>query len=161
MPADRKNAFNIAKVPAPALVNGQPLIYDGIRLEGYEQRAIGNSRGDTFSLDVSYKLLDNLELGWFFTHVQALDGIVALHNAVSNGDSTELATLRKPGYNLHDFYASYDVNDNIMLRLTVKNAFDKAYRDHSSFADYSEIWEGFASHKEPGRDIRLSLSWQF
>jgi hemoglobin/transferrin/lactoferrin receptor protein len=43
----------------------------------------------------------------------------------------------------------------------VKNAFDKAYRDHSSFADYSEIWEGFASHKEPGRDVRLSLSWQF
>ena len=155
------NAFNIAKVPAPALVNGQPLVYDGIRLEGYEQRAIGNSRGDTFSLDVSYKLLENLELGWFFTHVQALDGIVALHNAVSNGESSELATLRKPGYNLHDFYASYDVNDNIMLRLTVKNAFDKAYRDHSSFADYSQIWEGFASHKEPGRDIRLSLSWQF
>ena len=155
------NAFNIAKIQAPALVNGQPLIYDGIKIEGYEQRAIGNSRGDTFSLDVSYSVLENLEVGWLFTHVQALDGIVALHNAVSSGDVSEVVTLRKPGYSLHDFYASYDVNDNIRLRLMVKNAFDKAYRDHSSFADYSEIWEGFASHKEPGRDVRLSLSWQF
>ncbi|GAB2908157.1 TonB-dependent receptor domain-containing protein [Rheinheimera gaetbuli] len=155
------NAFNIAKIQAPASVNGQPLIYDGIKIEGYEQRAIGNSRGDTFTLDVSYSLLENLEIGWFFTNVQELDGIVALHNAVSSGDISEVVTLRKPGYSLHDFYAHYDVSDNIRLRLMVKNAFDKAYRDHSSFADYSEIWEGFASHKEPGRDVRLSLSWQF
>ena len=155
------NAFNVAKIQAPAMVNGQPLIYDGIKIEGYEQRAIGNSRGDTFTLDVSYSLLNNLDIGWFFTHVQELGGIVALHNAVSSGGVSELATLRKPGYSLHDFYANYDVNDNIKLRLMIKNAFDKAYRDHSSFADYSEIWEGFASHKEPGRDVRLSLSWQF
>ncbi|EGM76000.1 outer membrane receptor protein [Rheinheimera sp. A13L] len=155
------NAFDIAKLQAPALVNGQPLVYDGIKIEGYEQRAIGNSRGDTFSLDVSYSLLESLEIGWFFTHIQELDGIVALHNAVSSGDISEVVTLRKPGYILHDFYANYDFNDDIRLRLMVKNAFDKAYRDHSSFADYSDIWEGFASHKEPGRDVRLSLSWQF
>lgn len=155
------NAFDIAKIQAPATVNGEPLVYDGIKIEGYEQRAIGNSRGDTFTLDVSYSLLENLEIGWFFTNVQELDDIVALHNAVSSGDTSELVTLRKPGYSLHDFYANYDFDENIRLRLMVKNAFDKAYRDHSSFADYSDTWEGFASHKEPGRDVRLSLSWQF
>lgn len=155
------NAFDIAKIQAPATLNGQPLVYDGIKIEGYEQRAIGNSRGDTFTLDVSYNLLDNLEIGWFFTHVQELDDIVALHNALSSGDTSELVTLRKPGYSLHDFYANYEFSEDIRLRLMVKNAFDKAYRDHSSFADYSDIWEGFASHLEPGRDVRLNIAWQF
>lgn len=155
------NAFDIAKIQAPATVDGQPLVYNGIKIEGYEQRAIGNSRGDTFTLDVSYFLLENLELGWFFTNVQELDDIVALHSAVSSGDTSELVTLRKPGYSLHDFYATYEFSDDIRFRLMVKNAFDKAYRDHSSFADYSDVFEGFASHLEPGRDVRLNVSWQF
>lgn len=80
--------------------------------------------------------------------------LVALHNAVSDGGASELAILLKPSYSLHHFYASYAFNDNITLRLMVKNAFDKSYRDHSSFADYSAIWEGFAKVEAP------DLLWQ-
>lgn len=155
------NAFDVAKIDAPAVVDGQPLIYNGIRVEGYEQRALGNSRGDTYTINASYNLTEDIELGWFFTYVDSLGGITTLQNAAATGDTSEIFTLTKPSYAVHDFFAIYQVTDSLIARLMVKNAFDEAYRDHSSFADYSEVFEGFASHLEPGRDVRLNVEYQF
>ncbi|BCO19128.1 ligand-gated channel [Alteromonas sp. KC3] len=155
------NAFDVAKIDAPALVDGEPLIYNGIKVEGYEQRALGNSRGDTYTINASYYVTDALELGWFFTYVDSLGGITTLQNAAATGDTSDIFTLTKPSYATHDFFAVYQVSENLTARLMVKNAFDEAYRDHSSFADYSEVFEGFASHLEPGRDIRLNVEYQF
>ena len=48
-----------------------------------------------------------------------------------------------------------------MLNLAVSNLFDKLYIDHSSVGDYSEVFATVIGPYEAGRDIRLSVSYDF
>jgi hemoglobin/transferrin/lactoferrin receptor protein len=50
----------------------------------------------------------------------------------------------------------------VTLTLTVLNLFDKHYVDHATNASYEHIlgYEGIVGLAEPGRDVRLALSWR-
>ena len=48
-----------------------------------------------------------------------------------------------------------------MGNLAVTNLFDEAYIDHSSVGDYSEVFASVIGPKEAGRDIRVSVSYDF
>lgn len=138
---------------------------NGHTVEGYEEIGLANARGNTWNLGARYFYSPQLEMGWNFTYVQALDDIETLYRAVELGwiDSTQ--QVDKPSYQVHDIYLRWIPfsDDSLTLDFAVLNLFDEDYRDHSSVADYNHIpdWEGVAGVKEPGRDIRLTMKYRF
>ena len=71
--------------------------------------------------------------------------------------------IDKPGYAIHDFYAQWrpSSTEYVAITLTVRNVFDKYYLDHASVADIADVNDGVSGFAEPGRDVRLSVAWQF
>lgn len=136
---------------------------NGREVEGYEHIGIANSRGDTLTLDLNYQLNDKVEMGWYYTHVEALDDVEVLHRAVELGWIADTQTIDKPGYNVHDIYLRWLPTEQLTFDFTVVNLFDEQYRDHSSVGDYNSIagWEGVAGLNEAGRDIRVTASYRF
>lgn len=138
---------------------------NGMDVEGYEHNGLANERGDTYGLNVSYTLLENLELGWNFIYVADLNNIEVLHRSVDLGWIDSTYEIDKPNYSVHDIYVQWQPmnNDTFTVNFAVQNLFDEYYRDHSSVGDYSSVpgWGTVAGIYEAGRDIRLSLSYQF
>lgn len=136
---------------------------NGQTVEGYEHVGLANARGDTWGVHLNYTMTDDIELGWNLTYVQDLNDIEVLHRAVAIGWIDRTHKIDKDGYQVHDVYAQWQATENILVNFTVQNLFDKAYRDHSSVGDYSKVpgWDIVAGVKEAGRDIRLSVSYQF
>lgn len=136
---------------------------NGQTVEGYEHIGLANARGDTWGVNLNYALTDEIELGWNLTYVQDLNNIEVLHRAKAIGWVAETAQVDKEGYQVHDIYAQWQVSENTLVNLTIQNLLDETYRDHSSVADYTHIkgWDIVAGVKEAGRDIRLSVSYQF
>jgi len=138
---------------------------NGNTVEGYEHNGLANARGNTFTLSLNYLLTDQLEFNWNYTHVQSLNNIEVLQRGVSLGwiDATQL--VNKPGYNLHDIYLRWTALEaqNLFINFAIQNLFNTHYRDHASVADYGHIpgWQGVAGLYEAGRDIRLTLQYQF
>lgn len=130
-----------------AEVNGEPLTV-------YVHNLLGNSIGDTWVADLSYRWDRNLEFGWQGRFVQGIDDL-----------ETSVGTIDKPGYGVHDLFVHWlpTGNEDLRLTLTVKNVGDKQYIDHASNADYESIpgYEGVIGLPEPGRDIRLGLALRF
>lgn len=130
-----------------AEVNGEPLTV-------YVHNLLGNSIGDTWVADLSYRWDWNLEFGWQGRFVQGIDGL-----------ETSVGTIDKPGYGVHDLFVDWlpTGNENLRLTLTVKNVGNKQYIDHASNADYESIpgYEGVIGLPEPGRDIRVGLALRF
>lgn len=101
--------------------------------------------GDKLIFDNSYRFADlDLEIGYTLTHVAKLTD-------VADG-STE-----KPGYTLHDVSLLWYPlpKEDLTVQLAVKNLTDKSYSDHTTLFVNGE------GTKEPGRDVRLNLSYQF
>ncbi|RJG40192.1 TonB-dependent receptor domain-containing protein [Motilimonas pumila] len=150
---------------AVASFNSYDSELNGHTVEGYEHNGLGNSRGDTFGLNLAYNVTPDIELGWNFTYVADLDNIEVLHRAVDIGWIDEVQTIDKPGYQVHDIYAQWLPlsDDSLSLNFTVTNLFDEYYRDHSSVGDYSSIpdWGSVSGIHERGRDIRVSASYKF
>jgi len=138
---------------------------NGNTVEGYEHNGLANARGNTFTLSLNYLLTDQLEFNWNYTHVQSLNNIEVLQRGVSLGwiDATQF--VNKPGYNLHDIYLRWTALEaqNLFINFAIQNLFNTHYRDHASVADYGHIpgWQGVAGLYEAGRDIRLTLQYQF
>ena len=149
---------NLSFSDTSSKLNGNPV-------EGYEQNGLGNARGDTLNLNADYEFSDRLQIGWSTMAVFGMDDIEVLHRGVEIGWIDELQTIDKSGYAVHDVYMRWQPlrRANIQLYFAVQNLFDKAYRDHSSVGDYTLIpgWDIVAGLKEPGRDIRLTLSAQY
>lgn len=122
-----------------------------LQLNAYDHGALGNSVGNTWTADLAYQLNDALELGWNGRVVEGLDNI-----------RTSAGTIDKSGYTVHDLYAQWQINRDLTLTFTAKNVFDKYYLDHATNGDYEHIpdYEGVIGLAEPGRDLRLSLSWR-
>ncbi len=132
-----------------------------IELEAYEYNGLGNNRGDTWNLSFNYTPAANLKFGWNITHVQDRNNIEVLQRAQALGWTPITGEIDKPAYTTHDLFAEWSPVNNLKLNLAVINAFDRDYRDHSSVGDYTHIFPTVSGYKEPGRDVRLSVTYDF
>lgn len=127
---------------------------DGDPLTVYEHNLLGNTVGDTWVADLSYRWDRNLEFGWQGRFVQSVDNV-----------ETSIGTIDKPGYGVHDLFIHWlpTGDKDLRLSLTVKNVGDKQYLDHASNADYQHIpgYEGIVGLPEPGRDVRVGVAMRF
>lgn len=121
------------------------------QLNAYDHGALGNSVGNTWTADVAYQINDTLELGWNGRVVEGLANI-----------RTSAGTIDKDSYAVHDLYAKWQITSDFSATLTAKNVFDKYYLDHATNGNYEHIadYEGVVGLAEPGRDLRLTLSWR-
>ncbi|MDV6315622.1 TonB-dependent receptor [Idiomarina sp. HP20-50] len=134
--------------------------YNAIDLNGYEFNGLGNSRGNTMVLGADYFVAHDLSVGFNVTHVDDIN-IETLHQAVENGWTDSLYTLNKPSYTVVDLFGAWDVSNNLSVNLAVTNLLDELYINHSSVGDYSEVFPTVVGPYEAGRDIRLSVSYDF
>lgn len=134
--------------------------YSAIDLNGYEFNGLGNSRGNTLVLGADYFIAHDMSIGFNLTHVDDIT-IETLHQALENGWADSLYTLNKPSYTVLDIYGNWDITNDLSVNLTVTNLLDELYIDHSSVGDYSEVFPTVVGPYEAGRDIRLSLSYDF
>ena len=102
-------------------------------------------------------------MGWNYIYVQDLNNIEVFHRMVEIGWSEETTEIDKPSYQVHDVYVQWQPNDNVSVNLSVQNLFNEHYIDHSSVADYNDVpgWEGVSGIYEAGRDVRISLTYNF
>ena len=136
---------------------------NGNTVGGYEHIGLANARGDTWGLNLNYYFSDTIEMGWNFIYVEDLNNIEMFHRMVEIGWSASTQEIDKEGYQVHDIYLQWQPNDALSLNLSVQNLFDEHYIDHSSVGDYNEVpgWEGVSGLYEQGRDVRVSLSYNF
>lgn len=129
---------------------------EGEELTRYAYGYLGTSTGDTLAFDVSYQLLPSVSIGWFGQLVEGLDDLYV--------ESAE-ASIDKPGYGVHDFYAQWlpEAAAGLTLTLTIKNVFDQDYLDHGSIEDFTHLpdYDGVVGARAAGRDIRVSAAYQF
>lgn len=127
---------------------------DGDSLTVYEHNLLGNSMGDTWVAEASYRVNDSLELGWQGRFVERLDNL-----------KTSVGSIDKPGYGVHDVYLHWlpTGDEDLRLSLAVNNLTDHQYLDHASNADYQHLedYEGIVGKAAPGRDIRLGMLMRF
>ena len=134
--------------------------YNSIDINGYEFVGLGNSRGDTWVLGADYTVTADISVGFNITTVDDIN-IDTLHQALENGWTDSLYSLNKADYTLVDIYGEWEVTNDLRLNLAVTNLFDEAYIDHSSVGDYSEVFPSVVGPQEAGRDIRLSVTYDF
>lgn len=134
--------------------------YNSIDINGYEFVGLGNSRGDTWVLGADYTVTADISIGFNITMVDDIN-IDTLHQALENGWTDSLYSLNKADYTLVDIYGEWEVTNDLRLNLAVTNLFDEAYIDHSSVGDYSEVFPSVIGPQEAGRDIRLSVTYDF
>ncbi|MCZ8531006.1 TonB-dependent receptor [Alteromonas sp. PRIM-21] len=134
--------------------------YNSIDINGYEFVGLGNSRGDTWVLGADYTVTADISIGFNITMVDDIN-IDTLHQALENGWTDSLYSLNKADYTLVDIYGEWEVTNDLSVNLAVTNLFDEAYIDHSSVGDYSEVFPSVVGPQEAGRDIRLSLTYDF
>ena len=134
--------------------------YSSIDINGYEFVGLGNSRGDTWVAGADYDISPDVSVGLSVAKVDSID-IDTLHQAVDLAWTDSLYRLNKPSYTTVDIYVKWHVTNNLMLNLAVSNLFNKLYIDHSSVGDYREVFATVIGPYEAGRDIRLSVSYDF
>jgi hemoglobin/transferrin/lactoferrin receptor protein len=108
--------------------------------------AIGASVGNTWVWDTQYQLVDtDVSLGYTLTGVERLTDVPE-------------GKHEKPGYMVHDVRAQWQpaAYQGLTVSLAVNNLLDKEYSEHSSFTLSSGN-----SMPEPGRDVRLGMSYSF
>ncbi|MEZ9821914.1 TonB-dependent receptor [Shewanella sp. 10N.286.45.A1] len=136
---------------------------DGIDMASYEYGGLGNAVGDSLNVNVNYEVNEQIQLGLNYKHVTDLNDIEVFHRSIELGWVSELETVDKPGYDVVDAYVTYMPIESLKLNLSIQNLFDENYRSHGSVADYGHIpgYETVVGINEPGRDIRLAVSYQF
>lgn len=114
--------------------------------------SLGVSTGRTWLVNLGFAMPAwNLDIGWNGRHVEGHE----YKNAAG------AVTLEKDGYTIHDLYANWHPlgKDTLRVTLAVRNLFDKFYYDQSSYGLSSG--GKVLGYAEPGRDVRLDLSWKF
>ncbi|MDU0353915.1 TonB-dependent receptor [Paraglaciecola aquimarina] len=134
--------------------------YSSIAINGYEFVGLGNSRGNTWVAGVDYELNSATSFGVNITKVDSID-IDTLHQAVDLQWTDSIYRLNKPSYTTVDAYAQWQATNSILVNFAVANLFNEQYIDHSSVGDYSEVFPSVIGPHEAGRDIRLSVSYDF
>ncbi|WP_442891214.1 TonB-dependent receptor domain-containing protein [Congregicoccus parvus] len=134
---------------------------NGLVATRYQYSSLVSRIGDTWVADASWRPFDGFDVGWNARLVQGIDDIEIPESI------TEVpgGTIDKPGYVTHDFYARWSpaAVDGLTVSLTVKNVFDKLYLSHGSLEDMTAFpgFAGVVGAPEPGRDIRVSISYRF
>ena len=121
---------------------------DGTTLDVVQQ-AIPIGRQWVTSLSYHFEK-PHLEIGWRGRYAEKSSYLPAASNR-GGGEPVE-----RTGYGVHDFFANWQPTgkDDLNINLSVDNAFNKYYRSHSQRA-------GATALPEPGRDIRLGLSYRW
>ncbi len=112
-----------------------------------DEMSVGASVGDTWAWDNQYHLSGaDVTLGYTLNAVERLE-------RVAEGDN------EKPGYVTHDIRAQWTPASyqDLTLSLAVNNLLDKRYSEHSTYT----LSSNGNSVLEPGRDIRLGMSYAF
>ncbi|MBV2120572.1 MAG: TonB-dependent receptor [Candidatus Thiodiazotropha sp. (ex Ctena orbiculata)] len=120
-------------------LNGEPLSSGDMGL--------GTAYGRTWTLGLEYDFSETILFGWEVRLVETLDD-------VQEGQD------EKDGYNVHDVFAQWNPLERLTLGLAVNNLFDKFYYDQGSFYTRNNTSDPLGL-PEPGRDVRLYLSYQF
>ncbi len=127
----------------------------------YQYSSLVSRIGDTWVGDISWRPLDQLNLGWNARLVEGIDGILVPFDITGVPNSR----INKPGYVTHDFYLRWTPTfaRALTFDLTIKNVFDKTYRSHGSLEDMTAFpgFAGVVGAAEPGRDLRLSATLRF
>lgn len=113
------------------------------------QQAIPIGRQWTTSLSYHFEK-PHLEIGWRGRYAQKSSYLSEA--ALRGGGEPTVRT----GYGVHDFFANWQPTgrDDLNINLSVDNAFDKNYRSHSQRAGSNAL-------PEPGRDVRIGLSYRW
>ncbi|KKM23506.1 hypothetical protein LCGC14_1614500 [marine sediment metagenome] len=134
---------------------------DGFEANAYDHNGITNTVRDTFTAQLDYQYDAQWNVGWNARFIKGRDDLKSPEvEAYYPGTKVE-----QPGYGVHDIYVQWQplTSEDIRVGLTVRNVFDKNYIDHASVADFTNV-SGYGivrGYNEPGRDVRLSVSWQF
>jgi len=122
---------------------------DGVEANAYDHNGIANTVRDTLIASLDYQYDRQWNFGWNARFVKGRDNV-----------ESSLGEVDQPGFGVHDLYVQWTLptTEDVRIGLTVRNILDKNYLDHSSVADYEGILSGY---NEPGRDVRLSVAWQF
>lgn len=131
--------------------------YSKPRLNGAEfndtNPGLGLATGRTWTLGLDYEIpAARLEIAWASRWVEEQDYLPV-------GATTR---ARKAGYDVHDLRLHWQPlgPDRLRVSLSVLNLFDKFYYSQASYA-YNGTLQQMLGYAEPGRDIRLDLSWKF
>lgn len=134
---------------------------DGYDANAYDHNGIANTVRDTVTAQLDYQYNPQWNFGWNARFVKGREDI----NSPEVDTWVPGATFDQPGFGVHDLYVQWRTatSEDIRVGLTVRNVFDKNYLDHSSVADFTDIpgWELVRGYNEPGRDVRVSVAWQF
>ncbi|TLX45270.1 TonB-dependent receptor [Pseudoalteromonas phenolica] len=142
----------------------QQIIRNNVDINAYEYGGLGNAVGDALNINFNYEVTDSIKTGFNFKYVADLNDIEVMHRSLELGWVDELGSIDKEGYNLVDIYARYEPTEQLRFDLSIQNLFNETYRSHGSVGDFSKFGKGYETLKgmyEPGRDIRLSVSYQF
>jgi len=127
---------------------------NGERLNVYDHNGLGASMGNTLTTSVDWRVNPRLDLGWAGRFVQSIGAL-----------DTPVGRVRKPGYAVHDVYATWRPtgSERFTLNFVIANLFDKDYLDHASNEDFQHIpdYEGIVGSREPGREFRLTATLRF
>ncbi len=108
---------------------------------------LGTAYGRTWTAGVEYQARHDLTVGWNSRMVERLED-------VPDGQD------EKAGYGVHDAYLQWLPTDDLTLGLAVNNLFDKFYFDQGTFFSMRESADPIGL-PEPGRDVRVSLAYQW
>lgn len=115
--------------------------------------SLGTTLGRTWLASAGYTLAAwKLDLGWNVRRVED----------VSYRPAGATADVRKEGYTVHDLYANWQPwgEDRMRVTFSVRNLFDRFYHDQATYG-YSAGNGMILGYAEPGRDMRVDLSWRF
>lgn len=113
------------------------------------QTAIPMGRQWLTSLSYTFEK-PSLEIGWRGRYAESSSYLSAASNR-GGGD-----IVNRAGYGVHDIFVNWQPSgkDDFNINLSVDNLFDKNYRSQSQRA-------GVNAMPEPGRDVRLNLTYRF
>ncbi|QYF95654.1 TonB-dependent receptor [Massilia sp. PAMC28688] len=134
---------SIGMAHARPRLNGRPLSSGDAFL-------LGNASGRTWVVQIDRAFpMRHLKLGWTTRAIERLDHVPS-------------GSASKPGYAIHDAYASWLLtgDERLSVTLTINNLADKFYYDHSSFG-FHPRWGSVAALPEIGRNVRLTLASRF
>ncbi len=114
---------------------------------GSGDMGLGTAYGRTWTLGLEHSPSLDWTLGWNTRLVEELDFVQAGQD-------------NKSGYAVHDIFVQWTPVDRLKVGLVVSNLFDKSYYDQGTFFTSDNTTDPYGL-REPGRDIRVSMSYEF